>query len=476
MLPIILYLMDLVLIRGLDRERMLRDAKLAALPIAIVAAITLVLISPEALLQGYANRSFTMMERLLTEPRVLLFYLSQMLLPIPARFTLIHDIQLSTSLWQPWTTLPAILFWIGWAWLGVFLAHKRPFVAFAMLFFLINHVVESSFLPLELIYEHRNYLPTMMLYPLAALGILWLARRLTAKPPARAAVALATVAFVSLQGYTVMERNALFAHPILLWEDNLAKVPEQSRLHTNIGQLYAMMGMPRKARESYEAALSANRFQRRELRAVPLGNLGNNHLRVGELEQAKAYYAQAIEINPNAINNHVGLSVALMGLAEFDTAKPVVETALQRRPDDPILLSLYAPLLFKLGDYPAAIAAAEKVVANNPMHDIARRVLGESHLRLGHLAEAQGYWNSVAVTNPSDVEATLALLKLADLTADESALRRAARRLRAIKKGQTWDELFGHLEQNAVRSRLTFLDEPQTLLPLVARALPDWEE
>ncbi|NCC33955.1 MAG: hypothetical protein EOM24_18360, partial [Chloroflexia bacterium] len=54
--------------------------------------------------------------------------------------------------------------------MGLYLAGRRPLVAFCLLFFLVNHAVESSIIALELIYEHRNYLPSMTLYLLAALG------------------------------------------------------------------------------------------------------------------------------------------------------------------------------------------------------------------------------------------------------------------------------------------------------------------
>ncbi len=473
MLPITLYVLDLLLIRGVDRTRLLRDLRLAVLPIAIIALATLVLIDPAQLLASYGSRDFTLTERLLTEPRVLLFYLSQMLIPIPDQFTLIHDIQVSTSLWSPWTTLPAILFWTGWSGLGLFLADKRPLIAFALLFFPLNHAVESSFLPLELIYEHRNYLPSMMLFPLAAIGILWLGRELSPKRAVGGVVTLTTVAFIALQSYTVMERNAIFAHPILVWQDNLAKAPEQSRVHTNLGQVYSVMGMPKKARESYETALEVDRYQRAVLKAVPLGNLGNNYLRFGEMDKAKAYYAQAVAINPGSIKSRIGLVTTLIWLGEFEAAKPVLEAALQQLPDSADLLATYGALLFKLGEYADAMAAADRVLASNPKHDVARRVLGESHLRLGQHAEAERYWRSVADTNPNDVEATLSLLKLAHLTADEPGLRRAARRLQAIRQGRSWDELLGRLARTHARNGLVFLDDPKSLLPLIERALTD---
>jgi len=78
---------------------------------------------------------------------------------------------LSTSLWQPATTLPCILVLLGLALGAVALRKRHPALALAVLFFLAAHLMESSVIALELYYEHRNYIPAMLLFwPLA----LWL--------------------------------------------------------------------------------------------------------------------------------------------------------------------------------------------------------------------------------------------------------------------------------------------------------------
>lgn len=106
----------------------------------------------------YAARDFTMSERLFTESRVLIFYLSLILFPRINAFGLHHDdISLSTSLIVPWTTLPAILILVGllvWAYLA---RNKLPLVTLGMLWFLVGHSLESTIIPLEITHEHRNY-------------------------------------------------------------------------------------------------------------------------------------------------------------------------------------------------------------------------------------------------------------------------------------------------------------------------------
>jgi protein O-mannosyl-transferase len=54
----------------------------------------------------YSSRLFTLTERLMTQPRILLFYLSQIAYPVPHRLSIEHDVEISRSLFDPWTTLP----------------------------------------------------------------------------------------------------------------------------------------------------------------------------------------------------------------------------------------------------------------------------------------------------------------------------------------------------------------------------------
>jgi tetratricopeptide (TPR) repeat protein len=117
-------------------------------------------------------RPWTLGQRLLTEPRVLLDYLDLLWLPRPFTPGLFNDhIQASTSWWSPATTLPAILAVFGLI-IGAWLLRRRwPALAAAVLFYFVGQSLESSTVALELYFEHRNYLPAMLMFwPLA----LWL--------------------------------------------------------------------------------------------------------------------------------------------------------------------------------------------------------------------------------------------------------------------------------------------------------------
>jgi hypothetical protein len=118
---------------------------------------------------GYRVRDFDLPERLMTETRILWFYIRQLILPAPEVFGLFHDdIVISRGLLAPPATLLAMVGWIAITALALQQRARWPLFAFAVLWFLASHLLESTVLPLEVAYEHRNYL--------ASLGIfLWLA-------------------------------------------------------------------------------------------------------------------------------------------------------------------------------------------------------------------------------------------------------------------------------------------------------------
>lgn len=144
--------------RSLDRFA--RFFCVVVLAVLLLAAAYSVLPSGQWLWSGYGMRSFTLAERLLTEARVVWFYLSLILTPQLASFGLHHDdIVVSTSLLSSLTTLSSILGIVSLVWFGWWSRERMPLVAFGIAWFLIGHSMESTVLPLEIAHEHRNYLP-----------------------------------------------------------------------------------------------------------------------------------------------------------------------------------------------------------------------------------------------------------------------------------------------------------------------------
>lgn len=221
-----------------------------------------------------ALRSWTLGQRLLTEPRVLMEYLDLLWLPRPFTPGLFNDqVQASTSLWSPATTLPALVAVLGliagaWCW-----RRKFPALALAILFYFVGQAMESTTLQLELYFEHRNYLPAvMMFWPLA----MWLcgvslreptvatpsptlppAIRPGSNNPGRATLLKGTLVITLLAGLALMthSRAALWGNiheQGLLW----ARLnPDSPRAQANAALLEMAAGSPQQAITRLTAAL-----------------------------------------------------------------------------------------------------------------------------------------------------------------------------------------------------------------------------
>ena len=151
---------------GQRRRRASTIFVLLVLLVPALAAVVLTAIGDPRITSGYVNRSFTLTERLLTQPRALWDYVGAWLLPYGPRLGLYHDdFQVSRSLLSPATTIAAIAGWVlvlGAAWR---LRKTIPAIALGVAIFLVGQALESSVFPLLLYFEHRVYLPSI--------GIAW---------------------------------------------------------------------------------------------------------------------------------------------------------------------------------------------------------------------------------------------------------------------------------------------------------------
>ncbi|MEZ2418679.1 hypothetical protein [Luteibacter sp. RCC_6_2] len=127
-----------------------------ALP--IFSALLFILFRPDWILGGYAARDFTLVQRLLTEPRVLWSYLQTTFFPVGPRMGLFHDnYPVSITLGTPISTLLSLIAWICVVGVAIMWRRRIPLFTLGVAGYLIAHALEAGPIGLELYFEHRNY-------------------------------------------------------------------------------------------------------------------------------------------------------------------------------------------------------------------------------------------------------------------------------------------------------------------------------
>jgi hypothetical protein len=128
---------------------------------ALLALLGMAL-APARFLGGYIGRDFTLYERVLSQGRALCDYIWKLAAPDPAQMGVYtDDFPISTGWMEPPTTLASVAVLVALTAAAWRVRNRLPAVCFGWFFFLAAHAVESTILPLELYFEHRNYLPSV---------------------------------------------------------------------------------------------------------------------------------------------------------------------------------------------------------------------------------------------------------------------------------------------------------------------------
>lgn len=152
-------------------------------------------------------RGISVYERILTEGRVLFDYLYHWFLPHPYTSGVFQDhfVPSKGPLSPPTTALAAL----GHVALiaGAFVYRRRlPIAAFAVLFFYSSHLMESTFINLELYFEHRSYLANaFLLLPLLVMLEARLSKRALTLSASLALILLAILTHTSATVWSTYE-------------------------------------------------------------------------------------------------------------------------------------------------------------------------------------------------------------------------------------------------------------------------------
>lgn len=170
LLPLFAWVLNATLLRGVlenksqASRRFVRTA--CILPsLAVFATMIYMATRPGT----FSSREFSMAERFMTQMHVLADYLRHILMPrLSGSGIYFDDYPITRSWTQPISTLLLAVGFLASMIFAIVRLNRFPVLSFGILWFFAGHAMESSFLNLELFFEHRNYLP--LLGPVVALS------------------------------------------------------------------------------------------------------------------------------------------------------------------------------------------------------------------------------------------------------------------------------------------------------------------
>jgi protein O-mannosyl-transferase len=441
LLPFSLFLFHLLVIRGFDRATCLRSTKLLLVTYVFPILLGILCLFFYTDILGkvfslYDARSFTLWERLITESRIILLYLSLLLYPISTRFSVDHNIRISTSLFSPPSTIFSIALIIVLIALAIYLVKRSPLTSFAILFFFLNHLVESTILPLELVFEHRNYVPSMFLFLPISLGLLRVLRFGATRPLIFRFTAIFLCLLLIILGFATFLRNGVWRDEGTLWFDCLDKYPDSFRAHHNLGRYLSLKGNNEGAMWHYQEALKANEINSRKEKGITWFNIGIIAQQAGDVERALAHYTKALEVDPccpGAQNNLAGLMLASEHPDEAEILR-VLDKALECRNDTeiPLALSNKGFLLMRMGRMEEAVDALWRSYDLAPENPLTLLRLGQAYKKLGQFERASRYLNRLLDLNPRDIASSLLLAEVFFLEGNPETGMTTLGRLRGI--------------------------------------------
>jgi len=261
--------------------------------------------------EGYKIRDFTLVERVLTQFRVVLYYVTLLVYPMPSRLNLDYDFPTSRGIFDPPTTLVSILIIAGLIGYSIWVARKRPLLSYFVLWYFGNLVIESSIFPLEMVYEHRLYLPLVSPVILFVIGVVrgweWLKQRWGSRKIGKWSLWAFFCCLTLLFAVGSYQRNLIWRDEISLWRDVVAKSPNKPRSLYNLGLALSRVS-------SYEEAISLlkHAISLKPDYVEAYNNLGNAFAELGKDDEAIAMYQRAISLKPDHTESLYNLGRALL--------------------------------------------------------------------------------------------------------------------------------------------------------------------
>jgi tetratricopeptide (TPR) repeat protein len=261
----------------------------------------------------------------------------------------------------------------------------------------------SSLTPgtMQMIVEHRMYLPLAGVIAAVVLGARALLEKAGAPGPIRLLVLAGAAAAA---GALTFQRNEIYRSAVAIWSDTVARRPDNALAVYNLGVAWD---------QEQQFSAAAGQFSRAiELRpdlAAPRYDLGFALIQMGRPAEAVDPYEAALRIDPHSAMAQEGLGLALAALGRLEEARAHYEEAIRLQPGYARAQDNLGNVLLRLRQLPEAAGHYAEAVRLDPQSVVARYNLANALLRLGRPAEAAAQYAAVLQLRPGDPAALAAL-------------------------------------------------------------------
>lgn len=341
------------------------------------------------------GRDFTKFERVLTQFRVIVHYVSLLLYPHPSRLFLDYDFQLSRSLFDPVTTFISAGFLIGSLMAAILLLRKERLLSFCLLWFFGNLVMESSVICLEIIFEHRTYLPSTFF-------ILFITATLYRISNNNTVISLFLAGVILLFCYWTVERNKVWQSPDFFWNECVVQYPYKARPHNNLGLALLQKEKLTEAEQQFTIAIElTSENASAHKKSTPHNNLGVVFLKTGRTAEATEEFKTATQINPKYYTAHNNLADIYEKQGKIHEAMTEYRKALEISPDNIKSNGGLGIILSQQSQPAEALPYLEKASHQKPIDIPTHLNLGEVLLQLGRKNEAITIFQQVLELDPN---------------------------------------------------------------------------
>jgi len=312
MLPVVFIVLDLWFFQAEFTRFLIRKVQRCNRRPVVIALIGCICLLSTVLLghvlkdivAGYSNRHFTLVQRLLTESRIVLQYLLTILFPNPAFLSIEHDVSISTSLFSPPQTILSIVIIVVLVFLSFLYCKQLPLITFGIIWFFVNLLIESTIVPLELKFDHRMYLPSIGVTLAVCHAMLIFRKKVLSSYCMADQMKILWAVFsilCSILCVTSYARNQDWRDILTINKDAVEKAPNNPRAHANYS---VALGRAGHYKESIEEARKAIELGRKGLEEyfVASTSIVSSYLNQGNVYEAIKMGEELLEKQPSSFD------------------------------------------------------------------------------------------------------------------------------------------------------------------------------